>query len=276
MKLFQMIAVILIYSLIGLSVSIEKGPNRQAILMTVNSWEVNSVIRRPQTYYTQGIFFSDDGKSLYESGGLYGQSVLVKMDYPSLNVVQKVPLDGKYFAEGIAKCGDYIYQLTWRERKILKYRLDNLSLVGTLELDTNVREGWGLATFSNNRLIASDGSDNIYFLDCDKNLAVVDKIKVTNNNQPIDRLNALEFSNGTIYANRYFDTRIFKINPKNGNVETVYQLDGLVEMEYSKNTLTPERLNSGDVLNGIAYDKNLGIFILTGKKWGHYYQVSLK
>src|SRR5690242_13332521 len=81
---------------------------RSEVVIRANDYEVLKTYRRSPTYYTQGVFYSDDGNSLYESGGLYGESVLVKMDYPSLKIVKRLSLDGSFFAEGIAKCGDYL------------------------------------------------------------------------------------------------------------------------------------------------------------------------
>lgn len=41
--------------------------------------------------YTQGLFFSDDGNFLYQSGGLYSKSSLTKLKFPSLEQVSEYP-----------------------------------------------------------------------------------------------------------------------------------------------------------------------------------------
>ena len=73
-----------------------------------------------------------------------------------------------------------------------------------------------------------------------------------------------------------FCYNIYKINPSNGNVERSYDMIELINHEYKKFTLSPSRLNSGDVLNGIAYDKSNKKFVVTGKKWGYFYEVQFK
>ena len=77
-----------------------------------NYKKVISKIPRNGVYYTQGLFFDSDS-TVIESGGLYKESVLVRMEYPSMKVIKKVHLADKYFAEGTTKCGNNVYQLTW-------------------------------------------------------------------------------------------------------------------------------------------------------------------
>lgn len=246
--------------------------------MKNKDYEVVQILKRPQSNdYTQGVFFSDNGETLFESGGLYGESVLVKIDYPNLTTTKIVKLANEYFAEGIAKCQNYLYQLTWRERKILKYSYPNLDYVDHLSLDSLVKEGWGLSeTSSASELVASDGSTKLYFLDCNDGLKVKRSIEIKFNDQPVDRLNDLTFGNGFIWANRYYDNRIFKINPIDGEVVKVYDLSALVDYEMNHLTLTNLRFTSGDVLNGIAFNKSNGRFLLSGKKWGFYYDINFK
>ena len=59
-----------------------------------NNFSINSdskikVIPRNELYYTQGIFF-DTENTVIESGGLYGESVLVRMEYPSMMIIKKM------------------------------------------------------------------------------------------------------------------------------------------------------------------------------------------
>jgi glutaminyl-peptide cyclotransferase len=242
-----------------------------------NDYEVTKIFKRNENYYTQGLFLDNRSEFLYESGGLYGESVAVKMQYPSLKIVKKINLDMKYFAEGFARCGDNVYQLTWQEGKVLKYSYPDLKYIDSLNQPLEMAEGWGLSESGNkNELIATDGSNKIFFIDCSDGLKVTKTIYVKKGNSPINRLNALVFANNYIWSNRYFDRNIYKINPTTGEVEKSYNMSLLIDYEINKKTLSSERLNSGDVLNGIAYDKVNKRFLLTGKKWGHYYEVSFK
>lgn len=238
-----------------------------------SDFKVLSILKRPLTVYTQGLFFDYTGKFLYESGGLYDVSTLKKLNYPSLEVEKSINLDNLYFAEGIAKCGSTIFQLTWRENVILKYDLETLDFKGSIPMDDNMREGWGLAEFDKENLIATDGSAKIFFLDCKDNLKVNKTITVTLNGVPLRNLNDIVYAKGFIYANIYFDKQIYKIDPSTGNVVKKYYLTALVDFERKKNTLSFSALSSGDVLNGITYDANRDVFLLTGKRWGYFYEI---
>ena len=88
-------------------------------------------------------------------------------------------------------------------------------------------------------------------------------------------LNDLTIAEGLIYANRYFDNRIFKIDSISGIVLKTYDLHHLVNAEYAAKTLTPQQMNDGYVLNGITYHQKRKIFVVTGKNWGHYYEILL-
>ena len=120
-------------------------------------------------------------------------------------------------------------------------------------------------TTDGKRLIASDGSANLYFMD--KNFAPEKKITVTLEGRPVRFLNELEYIDGRIWANVYTSDEIVIINPKDGRVEGVIDCRGLL----------PDRLRAvgTDVLNGIAYDSKTGKIYLTGKNWPKLYEVRL-
>jgi glutaminyl-peptide cyclotransferase len=245
-------------------------------LIQTQDFSVSKIIKRPQTFYTQGIYLEENGKYLIESGGLYGDSVLVKQQLPDLKIVKKFNLPKNYFAEGVAKCRNFIYQLTWREGKILKYTL-NMELLDKIDIDPTVISGWGLSSTNNpDELIASDGSQKIHFLDCNNNLKVKKSIEVKLNHKSIDLINALAFGKGEIWANRYFDNRILRIDPNTGNVIKTYDMSALVDNEIKNNFVKMNKFKTGDVLNGIAYNETTDKFILTGKRWGNYYETSFK
>jgi glutamine cyclotransferase len=224
--------------------------------------------------YTQGLMFSDDKKTIYESAGLYKESGIKQFEYPSLKLIKNQKINSNYFGEGIAKCGNFIYQLTWREKKIIKYN-KNLEIIEEFEMDNKINEGWGLSDSNNkNELFATDGSDKIYRLDCNNNLKVISSIKVKEKNgKSIYKLNDLTYSNGFIYVNIYTDTRIIKVD-LNGLVVNKYNLNELVNYELKKGILTKSRFNYGDVLNGIAYNSKKDNFLVTGKRWGYMYEIT--
>ena len=252
-----------------------KMKNNNNISGTIG-YQVLKISEPRDTVYTQGLILSNDGKHLYESGGLYFKSSIRKLSYPSLKVESYQKLDDKYFGEGIARCGNVIYQLTWREQDVLKFNAKDLTPLGKIQLDLNMREGWGLTEYSDDILLGTDGSENIYFLDCKENLKMIKRIAVINEGNLLDRINDIVFVNGYIYANRYFDSYVYKINPNSGKVEKKWNMGPLISYELKKGSLSRSGLNNGNVLNGITYDYTRDIFILTGKMWGYLYEIKLE
>jgi glutamine cyclotransferase len=229
-------------------------------------------LKRNELYYTQGLFF-DSENSIIESGGMWGESVLVRIEYPSMKILHKVNLENEYFAEGVARCGEFVYQLTWKNRIIFKYSYPELNLVSKIPLDSNIKEGWGLASFKD-KLYATDGSEKIYIIDCE-DLKVVREISVTFREKPLKYINDLDIVDGIAYVNVYYDKNIYKIDLHTGNVIKVYGMDHLIKSELEGRTLTEERWYQGEVLNGITFNPMKKNFLVTGKKWGYYYEVYL-
>ena len=71
---------------------------------------VNSFPHDPQAF-TQGLIVRDG--VLYESTGLNGQSSLRKVRLETGEVLQRISVDGRYFAEGMTDWGDRLIQLTY-------------------------------------------------------------------------------------------------------------------------------------------------------------------
>ena len=72
-------------------------------------------------------------------------------------------------------------------------------------------EGWGL-THDGRQLIMSDGSATIRFRD-PQTFAVTREIEVRDDGVPVPRLNELEYIDGEIWANIWYDDRIARISP---------------------------------------------------------------
>lgn len=211
--------------------------------------------------FTEGLLI--DNGYFYESSGRYAKSLLVS--YPiiepqptgekrSAPFNQKKSMPKQYFAEGLAKLNNKLYQLTWKEGALFVYDARTLTLVNTLHY---TGEGWGL-TSNGKQLIRSDGSNNLFFHNA-LNFAVEKTLAVHLNQEPINNLNELEYSEGFIWANIWQDNRILKINPATGDVVGVVDLSTL-----AKNL----PLNDPEsVLNGIAYDADKKALWVTGKQW---------
>ena len=112
----------------------------------------------------------------------------------------------------------------------------------------------------------SDGTPDIRVLD-PVTLEVKRRISVVCNGASLPYLNELEWIDGKIWANVYTLNQIVIINPENGIVEKVVNLEGLLpESEYTPTT---------DVLNCIAYDKESGRIFVTGKNWSKLFEIKL-
>jgi len=211
--------------------------------------------------FTQGLFFHNG--YLYEGTGRYGASSIRRVDLQTGEVLQNHALDSRYFGEGITLFGDTLYQLTWTSRTGFIYDKESFDQLGTFNYPT---QGWGL-TNDNSRLIMSDGSATLYFLD-PETLQNTGELLVTYNNAPVTRLNELEYINGEIYANVYMTDYIVTINPLSGQVTGWINLQGLLSSSEQ-----PASMES--VLNGIAYDSTGGRLFVTGKLWPKIFEIEL-
>ena len=209
--------------------------------------------------YTQGLFF--DGGTFYESTGQYGESTFRTVDLATGNALRKLDFGRKYFVEGSVILGDDLYILTWTNKVAFVYDAKTLAYKQTF---TYPREGWGLTT-DGKQLIASDGSQNLYFMD--RQFKLQKTLPVTLNGRAVNLLNELEYIDGKIWANVYTSDLIVIIDPKTGAVEATVDCTGLLPRQL--------RDSRTDVLNGIARDPASGKIYLTGKYWPRLYEVKL-
>ena len=212
--------------------------------------------------YTQGLEYHDG--FLYESTGQRGQSTLRKVELKTGKVVKKIDLPSKYFGEGMTFVGDKIVQLTWEEGVGFVYDRNSFEKVGEFPYQAS-KEGWGLC-FDGQRLIKSDGSNRLYFLNKD-NFKEEGFIEVYNHTGPVDKLNELEYIDGKIYANVYYSDVVVVIDPHSGQVEAEINLIGLLpQKDVTEDT---------NVLNGIAYDQQGKHLYVTGKNWDKLFEIKL-
>jgi glutaminyl-peptide cyclotransferase len=213
-----------------------------------------------RTAFTQGLDF-DEG-ILYEGTGLNGQSSLRKVNLETGGVEQSIPLDAQYFGEGITILDDRVYQLTWQNQLGFVYDDQSFALIRDFIYPT---EGWGI-THDGERLIMSDGTATIYFLD-PESLQETGRIAVRDQNGPVAMLNELEYVDGEIYANVWQTDRIARISPATGEVLGWIDMAGLLSEE--------DRAQPVDVLNGIAYLPDERRLFVTGKLWPWIFEIEL-
>jgi glutaminyl-peptide cyclotransferase len=212
--------------------------------------------------FTEGLLL-DDGY-LYESSGLYAKSHLKKTKFFSGQIVKEYSLPPQYFAEGLTIIGHSLYQLTYREKTGFVYDKNTFKLEKTFHYPT---EGWGLTT-DGKQLIMSNGSNTLSFID-PQTFKLTRALQVTDQtHQPINSLNALAFIHGRIFANIRPSNIIVIISPQSGLVETWLNIDSLKPRA--------DYLTAESVANGIAYDKQNDVLLVTGKNWPYLYAIKLK
>lgn len=228
------------------------------------TYQVEKTFPHDTSCYTEGLEYHNN--VFYESAGSYGHSDLRKVDPATGKVLQKTKLADIYFGEGITIVGNKIVQLTYQEHTGFVYDLKTFKTLSNFSYTVG-REGWGLC-FDGKRILNTDGSNRIYFLDKDK-YTLTGAIDVYDDKGRIDNLNELEVINGLIYANVYTKDIILAINPKTGAVVQRIDLGNLYPLNQRPATNDP----GNDVLNGIAYDAATNRIFITGKKWGKLFQV---
>ena len=197
---------------------------------TVASFSVRIVrkIAHDPRHFVQGLQIVGD--SLYEGTGLYGQSELIRYRFNreagGLNPIWRKPLAADEFGEGIAMLGDVLYQLTWKEGRVRRYREKGQSMESLPAL-VNDRQGWGLTT-DGRSLIASDGSDTLFFRSA-KDFSVERKVRVHHRGMPISHLNELEFIDNKIWANVWMTQYIVLIDPASGAVTAIVDCAALID-----------------------------------------------
>lgn len=203
--------------------------------------------------FTQGLLLRAD--RLYESTGLVGRSSLREVDLESGAVIRQRDIPSPYFAEGLELVGDELLQLTYTSGVLFRWDRETFETTGTAAY---TGEGWGLC-FDGTALWMSDGSANLVKRD-PASFEELSSVRVTEQGDPVVRLNELECVDGAVYANIWLTDDIVRIDPTSGRVTARIDASPLREA-----LGTP--LIGDAVLNGIAYDPDSGLFLLTGKLW---------
>jgi len=210
--------------------------------------------------FTQGLVF-DDGE-LFEGTGQYGRSTLRQVDLQTGAILRQLRLPARVFGEGITVWQGEILQLTWRAQIGLRYDRASFKPIADFRLPG---QGWGI-THDNEHWIISDGSDILRFLD-PATQQEVRRIQVRDGAHRLKRLNELEFIEGEIWANIWYEDRLVRISPADGSV--------LGYVDLSKLWPRSERPDREAVLNGIAYDAARQRLFVTGKHCPRLYHIEL-
>jgi glutamine cyclotransferase len=270
--------------------STTESPPPTAVLETkavgsVYGYEVVREYPHDTDAFTQGLIYLDG--FLYESTGITGRSSLRKVRLETGEVIQQHAVNRRDYGEGLTEWQGMLIQLTPRRRgsepiwhlrtfieDVRRHFGDNVGVtydIASLEPRSTFMypgEGWGL-THDDHRLIMSDGSSKLRFLD-PETFAELNRLEVFDGNEPLEYLNELEFVDGKIYANVQLQDRIAIIQPDSGQVTGWIDLAGV---KSRMPPLSPEPLRPA--LNGIAYDAASRRLFVTGKLWPKVFEVRL-
>ncbi|HSV30645.1 MAG TPA: glutaminyl-peptide cyclotransferase [Atribacteraceae bacterium] len=251
---------LLIVLCFGITASAQTLPERLSALNDLPrfTYRVLATLPHDPEAFTQGFLYH--AGYFYESTGLHGRSSLRRVKPTTGEIDRIFHLPDRYFGEGLTLIDSVLVQLTWREKTAFVYDLADFTRRGRFALDF---EGWGL-TDDSTHLIASDGSDRLYFM-CPDAFTVVKKVSITLENLPVTRINELEYIDGAIYANVWYEDVLLIIDPSTG------QVTGWVDFRGLGNSFRM----SADVLNGIAYDPLTHRKFVTGKLWPYVYEIAL-
>jgi len=260
-----MVIVIFLASLALISITLWAGDRQtqgtEQSAVPVYSYKIITVYPHDKAAYTQGLVY--DGQILYESTGLYGNSTVRQVDLETGKIQQSYSMPTRYFGEGLTIWKDRLIQLTWRSRTGFVYNKSDFKQIRNFSYE---REGWGI-TSDGLHLIMSDGSDTLSFINPDT-FTDNGSIRVKERGKPVFNLNELEYINGSIVANIYFDNRIAIISPETGAVTGWIDLRELTARE--------KNLSTVDVLNGIAYNPKNGTLLVTGKLWPELFEIEIQ
>ncbi|MEJ2868970.1 glutaminyl-peptide cyclotransferase [Actinomycetospora sp. OC33-EN08] len=246
-----LLALVLVVGLTGCASSGPGVPDGGVARLTV---QVLGTMPHDPAAFTQG--FEIDGASLWEGTGLRGRSQLRETDPTTGAVRRAVDLPPGQFGEGITVTPDRIWQLTWQDGVVYERDPATLAVRRTLPLD---REGWGICDTPTD-LVTSDGSSTLVFRDP---VTFAPRRTVDTG---VTRLNELECTGNTIWANVWQTDEIVGIDPATGRVTSVVDASALRPAE--------TRGDPDAVLNGIAAIPGTDEFLVTGKRWPVTYKVA--
>lgn len=284
-----------------------------AELIKVESFDKQTVYEIKHKYYrnlknyTQGLKYLGNG-ILLESTGQRGLSRIQILDYNQckngfVNTI-KFHLEQEYFGEGtdLIKLNNkqsYAFQLTWKNGVILIYNYDGKSLVrvSKVKLPKQIEQGWGMThNILNNEIYITDGTTMIFTCKMTVHLDLKNDVDKTdgdnedfkfacdqgrevswNNlgvNHNIQRLNEMEYHDGFLYINQYLNDFIYKLDIANWEVVNRYDMSFIAS---DVNRFTKKKfgryLKNGECMNGITYNFDKQVFMLTGKNWPIIYEI---
>lgn len=230
-------------------------------------WQLVATHAHDPLHFTQGLV-TFDGR-LFESVGQYGRSGVHEIDPASGRARRSRQLPETVFGEGLARVGDRLVQLSWRENIAYFYDLS----LGLQETRTYPGEGWGLTTLptpGGERLLLSDGTPWLRVLH-PRTLAEQRRVMVTLREQPLRWINELEMVGDELFANVWHSDQVAVINPDSGAVKAWFDFAPL----RARLVWPPSFRPSETDLNGLAWDADKARLLVTGKHWPQLFEVQI-
>ena len=244
------------------------------------------VVRRaahPGRGFTQGLL--SEGGTIWESLGNYRQSELRRYELADAKFTRRSGIPGdrggtldarvklapEFFAEGICRVGDSIWQLTWKELVAFRWDADSLTLRDKVRFN---REGWGMCAvvalgpsgeLTTLEVVTSNGTGELVRRDPDT-LEQREIVHVRCQGATVRWLNDLTWADGLVWANVAGTNCLAGIDLASGEVTDIVDAGAAAE---------PHRRDQQAIMNGIAATASPGEFLLTGKTWRSIRQVHL-
>ena len=246
---------------------------RDTIQTRTNKYDVVGIYSHDPLAFTEGFLF-DDGR-LFESTGRAGKSFIREVqDLNSGQITREYQLPGAFFGEGIAIVGEKLYMLTYKSQRGFIVDKSTFQPLGNFTFNTTTGEGWGMTT-DGTHLIVSDGSDRISFWDPSTFQPVKElELSVTFKGSPLLKINELEYIDGKIWANVWFQNTIYCIDAATGVVLEELDLSELPPQVENLQKLKGNDLYNA-VMNGIAYDPISKHIFVTGKMWNKIFELQV-
>ncbi len=229
------------------------------------SWHLVKEYPHDTASFTEGLVLDGQGRLIESSGG-YGKSELTIRELVTGRKLKAAALPPGEFGEGTTLVDGRIVVLTWREGHGYVYD----TALKPLGHFTYSGEGWGL-TWDGKRLIQSDGSAQLYFVD-PKTFETLGHVGVHDGDADVYELNELEYVNGRVFANVWHTDRVAVIDPASGEVLGWLDL-GELQTHFTKQAGWDPTDN---VLNGIAFDPQSGHLYVTGKRWPKLFEIAVE
>jgi len=195
--------------------------------------------------WTEGLLVSEG--ILWESTGLRGKSQVRGLDKETGDVLWSVANPGGFFNEGLVRAFGKTYLLTYTEG--IAYLFDRNASKPYTGFASYEGEGWGL-TATQTSLVNSNGTATLFYRD-PVTFEITKEVPIRFERALVDRLNELEYDGTYMWANQWQTPYVYRIREDDPSQVTRYTL--------------PEDFCPEGTPNGIAWDKEQGVFYLTGQ-----------